>query len=234
MESRAKSVAHGFFWQTPGAIIPYIISLLLLFFTKLFRLNLNVANIKLQYIILVGVGGIPSALIVILSYLQLQQIQTIQNRNENTQNNKDKILAALRKKIYWKKLMGTGISWALYDFIYYGTAFNLPDIISNIFSNGKTNLKETNELDLLLENSFENAFVSSMGIPGVLAAIYMLEPMGGPKPLQSWGFIMIGVSSLLIALFSSHNDQKIGNKLVAFLVCSFLIFALNWGCNVSE
>ena len=36
---------------------------------------------------------------------------------------------ALRHPEHWRRLAGTGLAWLLYDYVYYGTAFNQPHII---------------------------------------------------------------------------------------------------------
>lgn len=63
----------------------------------------------------------------------------------------------------------------------------------------------------------------------------MMEPMGGPKVMQWWGFVSIGVASLLVSL--SYEKTGNGSSSIrtsfAIVACSFLIFTLNWGCNVS-
>ena len=72
-------------------------------------------------------------------------------------------------------------------------------------------------------------------IPGVVLAIRMMEPMGGPKPLQAWGFVAIAAASLLLLCFYAFGEY-IGHfwaKWCGFISCCLLIGTLNWGCNVS-
>lgn len=242
IKHRAKEVARGFFWQTPGAILPYVASLILLLCFQSIMTNAStneaVSIIKLQYMILVGLGGVPSAIIVFLTLKQITTETThTEHKSHSHRSHQGALSIALHNRVYWKKLLGTGLSWALYDFIYYGTAFNLPEIIAHLFSSNyySANDSDGDNISLLVQNSFENAIVSIMGIPGVVAAIWMMEPMGGPKPLQGWGFALIGASSIMIALYSHGGDENsINNPWGAFFVSSSLIFALNWGCNVSN
>jgi len=63
----------------------------------------------------------------------------------------------------------------------------------------------------------------------------MEDPLGGPKPLQAWGFVAIALASLLVLCFYTGEDY-LGHNLAkwgGFASCSILIGALNWGCNVS-
>eukprot|EP00978_Attheya_sp_CCMP212_P043301 scaffold280108_cov44-Attheya_sp.AAC.2 len=62
----------------------------------------------------------------------------------------------------------------------------------------------------------------------------MMGPMGGPKPLQAWGFVAIGTCSILVAvLYHGGEDVAPWKRWGAFAACCCLIFSLNWGCNVS-
>ena len=59
--NRALEVANGFFWQTPGAIMPYVVSLALLLVMgedSTGRDKLLTTNF--QYVVLGGIGIIPS------------------------------------------------------------------------------------------------------------------------------------------------------------------------------
>lgn len=188
-EHRAKEVAKGFFWQTPGAILPYVVALiLLLLFGDEHSGGVGRAHIGrtyLQYMLLVGVGAIPSIIVLILSGKQLVACSTTTTQHESapggtihtrkrcspcfnattsarreegysrlTNNNSTSMVAvALPNKHYWNKLIGTGVSWALYDFVYYGTAFNQPEILSTVLGDS----------DGLIGVSWRDALVAMMG-----------------------------------------------------------------------
>lgn len=252
-EHRAKEVARGFFWQTPGAILPYVLSMTLLLIFGGEHVGVGRAHVfrtKIQYIVLVGIGAIPSIIVLISTCHQVRNNKSQRERKRDHQSDENitahdnmgwcrclgyrrgyrrvrpsgPLIAAMRSKSCWRKLAGTGFSWALYDFVYYGTAFNQPEILARVFGDGGD----------LVSGSWHNALVATMGIPGVICAIRMMEPMGGPKPLQAWGFVSIGLASLLLALLY-HNADSMGGfaKWGSFVACCCLIFTLNWGCNVS-
>jgi PHS family inorganic phosphate transporter-like MFS transporter len=245
-DHRAKKVARSFFWQTPGAILPYVFSAILLWLMGE-PSESNATNVKTQYMILVGVGAIPILAVLFTVARQLQQKQrSTDSRGEREtldadgrysclgvgqtrgyrriHHNRNPVFIAIQNRACWKKLAGTGLCWALYDFIYYGTAFNLPEIFSRVLGGG----------DDLLTDAWHNALVASMGIPGVVLAIQMMEPIGGPKPLQLWGFISIGVASMLVAVSYGSSNAGRFQTYMAVVACSLLIFTLNWGCNVSS
>lgn len=82
-----------------------------------------------------------------------------------------------------------------------------------------------------------NASTLSFRLPGVILAIQMMEePLGGPKPLQAWGFVAIATASLLVLGFYIAADElgTVWSKWGAFLSFAILVCTLNWGCNVSE
>mmetsp|Transcript_30748 Transcript_30748/g.70359 ORF Transcript_30748/g.70359 Transcript_30748/m.70359 type:complete len:553 (-) Transcript_30748:384-2042(-) len=258
-----QEVARSFFWQTPGAIAPYAVALLLV---VIFRgtepsEKLNV----LQYMLLVGFGAVPSVIVLLLtipppiSWCKVtpiadkpKRVNIIPKRKNDvskkdikkskktspseiltlvndpvsnpTLNESGTVASSRSNRI--KLLFGTGFTWALYDIIYYGTAFNLPSIVSSILGESP---------DPVLD-ALHNVFVSSMGIPGVVCAIWAMEPMGGPKVLQSWGFISIGLCSLILGghfTFYADSHTSPWHQYAAFAFCCALLFALNWGCNIS-
>jgi hypothetical protein len=176
-EHRAKEVAKGFFWQTPGAILPYLLALFLLLaigdeHSAVGRSYVGTTCSK--YILLVGAGAIPSSLILILSWKQLPSAAIAAETDQSPwsrlvsicsklksqkdgyckvdKEDQDPVGVALRNKSYWNKLAGTGVSWALYDFVYYGTAFNQPEILSAVLG----------ESDGLVGVSWRDAIVAIM------------------------------------------------------------------------
>mmetsp|Transcript_12865 Transcript_12865/g.23293 ORF Transcript_12865/g.23293 Transcript_12865/m.23293 type:complete len:284 (+) Transcript_12865:877-1728(+) len=242
---RAMEVAQGFFWQTPGAILPYFISLVLLLILGGEHDGVgkdHLIKTQVQYMILVGSGAIPCFAIIWLQLLGLKRKHSFCSHNATgrcdggnygsgrtakrgfTQiKGRNSFKVALQNRSCWKKLVGTGLCWGLYDFIYYGTAFNLPEIVGKVLG-GEGNM---------ITSSWHNLLVSVLGIPGVLYAIKMMGPMGGPKPLQAWGFVAIGTCSILVAvLYHGGEDVAPWKRWGAFAACCCLIFSLNWGCNV--
>jgi len=114
------------------------------------------------------------------------------------------------------------MGWFLYDFVYYGTALNLPLITQRIFGEGEGE-------QALASQCWENIALNLMGLPGIVLAIWQLRRLG-TKRLQSWGFVAIAASCLLLAaVFKQQRDSKA----LLFAAACVLIVSLNWGCNVS-
>ncbi|GMH72728.1 hypothetical protein TrLO_g6010 [Triparma laevis f. longispina] len=210
----AGAVAKGFFWQTPGVILPYLVAWILV---KSFGSDKNGSNYasitEAQFRILFGVGALPSAVVIYLTYLQFKGKKRERTGSENI------VKVAFRNPQLWRKLFGTGMTWCLYDFVYYGTAFNQPDIINAVFGKDES----------IVKNCEHNILLASMGLPGVILAIYNLEKLGSKK-LMSWGFVAIGIAS--VALSASFAYAPNDNVLNFILTC-FMVFATNWGCNVA-
>mmetsp|Transcript_14633 Transcript_14633/g.27045 ORF Transcript_14633/g.27045 Transcript_14633/m.27045 type:complete len:475 (+) Transcript_14633:96-1520(+) len=213
-EHRSTEVAKGFFWQTPGVILPYLVAWILV---KSFGEDKNGANYpgitEAQFRILFGAGAVPSAIVIYLTYLQFRGKKRERTGSENI------VKVAFRNPQLWRKLFGTGMTWCLYDFVYYGTAFNQPDIINAVFGKDES----------IVENCEHNILLASMGLPGVLLAIWNLERLGS-KRLMTWGFVAIGVASVALAVSFSYAAD---NNILNFLLTCFMVFATNWGCNVA-
>jgi len=213
-EHRATEVAKGFFWQTPGVIAPYLLGWILVASFGSEKNGVDYRDVtELQFRILFGVGALPSGLVIILTWLQFRGKERERVGSENP------VRVALNHPELWRKLIGTGGCWFMYDFVYYGTALNQTSIINNVFGGDET----------IYDNCWHNIVVAAMGIPGVLTAIYQLEAYGD-KRLMSWGFVLIGFTSLLLcASFKYYPD----NNSLNFALFCLLLFAVNWGCNVA-
>jgi MFS family permease len=156
---------------------------------------------------------LPSGIVILLTYLQFRGKERERVGSENP------VKVALNHPELWRKLAGTGGCWFLYDFVYYGTALNQTSIINSVFGGE----------DGIYDNCWRNVVVASMGIPGVVVAILQLEGLGA-KRLMSWGFALVGVSSVLLCLsFKYFPDDDWLN----FGFFCLLLFAVNWGCNVA-
>ena len=81
----------------------------------------------------------------------------------------------------------------------------------------------------LVANFWQNLVASAMGLPGVLLAIAMLRPMGS-KRLQGWGFVAIAVASMAFAA----SLYVAVDKWTSFALTCLLVFAINWGVNVTS
>uniref|UniRef100_A0A7S2NSZ2 Major facilitator superfamily (MFS) profile domain-containing protein n=1 Tax=Leptocylindrus danicus TaxID=163516 RepID=A0A7S2NSZ2_9STRA len=223
-DNRAKEVGNGLFWQTPGSMLPYFVSLILfVLFGKEHNGRDHLLATNLQYMILVGFGILPSLAVLILTAFQLNASKEAretfrESASAKSLGNESIIKASLHDPLNQMRLIGTGASWFLYDIIYYGAAFNLPQVLASVFGDDTD----------LVTSSWRNLFVTSMGLPGVMHALRLFDVMG-TKSLQGYGFCSLGVNCLALALCDAMDA---GPKIM-FTFCCCLIFTLNWAINVS-
>jgi len=87
-------------------------------------------------------------------------------------------------KYYWKPLIGSGVSWFLYDFIVYPNSLFSGAIISSIIPNN--DIKRTAEWQLLL---------GAISIPGIFVGAWMCNPVGrrNTMMLGFLGYVVFGL-----------------------------------------
>ena len=163
----ATEVAKGFFWQTPGAMLPYAVGLLVLGLSTgtdatggatggatlglaaqdaatggatLGPAARDAAAVSLQFRLVLGLGAVPALLTMALCYFQADSASYVAARSGELESSgspssgsSNPVAVALRHPEHWRRLVGTGLSWLLYDYVYYGTAFNQPRIIEQVF-----------------------------------------------------------------------------------------------------
>ena len=59
----ATEVAKGFFWQTPGAMLPYVVGLLLVLYLTPGSSVAATALVSLQFRLVLGLGALPALLV---------------------------------------------------------------------------------------------------------------------------------------------------------------------------
>ena len=76
----ATEVAKGFFWQTPGAMLPYAVGLLVLHWPSS---SGSLAAVSLQFRLVLGLGAVPALLVMCLCYFQALGLSPNPNPNPN-------------------------------------------------------------------------------------------------------------------------------------------------------
>lgn len=152
-KNRATEVAKGFFWQTPGSIMPYLVAWVLVAIAGQAAtgadhkgtvemqvrgaartsvrggIDSNSNARRTQYRVMFGLGAVPSVLVMMLTYLQFRG-DAAANKPVGNEN---PLRVAARHPELWRRLVGTSFTWFLYDFVYYGTALSQPEIVQNVF-----------------------------------------------------------------------------------------------------
>lgn len=207
-EDGAQRVSWAFFWQTPGVMGPYAVALLMYVLTD---------DPSLRFRVVLGLGAVP-AFIVFGSEL-LSRCLGGAKAGPVKPVSSSELWKSLWEREHWVKLLGTGGTWFLWDFLYYGTTLSSPTIMKATFGDS----------DTVLPDCWQNIVAAAMGIPGVLAAIYM-GPVLGMRRLQIYGFWLLGgVYIVMGLLFQLVPDS---HALLFGAYCA-LQFALNWGPNLS-
>lgn len=207
-DSMAKDVGFAFFWQTPGAMAPYLVGLLLFV-----SLDQSTFVEQVEFRLIMGLGALPASIVLLatLDFEESAEFQLHKARNP--------LHEALEHRQYWRVLVGTAGTWFLYDVAYYGTNIFTPDIIQSIFGD-----EDNTQL------CWHSLVAQAIGIIGCLLAIFLLKPKG-VYWLMLWGFAFIAV--LFAAFATVYNISKDGYPALKFVLFCMLTLALNFGPNVA-
>jgi PHS family inorganic phosphate transporter-like MFS transporter len=132
--------AKAFFWQTPGAMAPYLVALLLYVITdddsalapkacqKTGEQTCHdPATVALQFRILLGFGCIPASVAFFFTWRLLAEKQKQQRMQDSSADGggppkaaevvyENPFAVARKHPELWPKLAGTGLTWMVYDF----------------------------------------------------------------------------------------------------------------------
>eukprot|EP01121_Diplochlamys_sp_Union-15-3_P001450 TRINITY_DN11254_c0_g2_i1.p1 TRINITY_DN11254_c0_g2~~TRINITY_DN11254_c0_g2_i1.p1 ORF type:complete len:467 (-),score=73.57 TRINITY_DN11254_c0_g2_i1:89-1489(-) len=125
---------------------------------------------------------------------------------------------------YKWSLLGTASTWFLFDISFYGNGLFKETVLTILKLNkGKT------QHELLVNTALFSLIISSIALPGYYLAIPVVDKWGR-KPMQIFGFTMMGIIFLLMAIFLEEL-QKIGILFVILYGLTF--FFSNFGPNTT-
>jgi len=205
-------VAKAFIWQVPGQIVPFLLALVLY---EAFGKSTEFDTVSLQVRLLLGFGAVPALVVFACTWFKHKD----SGEYSAIQESKPSLVESLKAPGIAKAFIGTGLSWMLYDYIFYGTTVFQSTVLNDIFGSGET----------LEKLCWQNMVISAVGLPAVILATWQLEQFGA-KQMQVWGFVMVAVGSLTLTLLKGIAPDEHTLIFAAYL---FLIFTLNWGVNVS-
>ena len=207
-ESVVRDVGMAFFWQTPGAMAPYLVGLILL---VSFHDTKEVT--EMEFRLIMGLGAVFAGIVLVSAF-------GFEDSEEFTSHkSRSPFHEALEHRHYWRILVGTAGTWFLYDVAFYGTNIFTPDIIESIFG------KDDN-----VQLCWHSLVAQAIGIPGCLLAIYLLRPKG-VYWLMLWGFVLIGVFFAAFAIVYQISPD--GYPALKYALYCLLTFSLNFGPNVA-
>ncbi|MCW1300852.1 MAG: MFS transporter [Candidatus Parvarchaeota archaeon] len=229
-KDRGKLVSLVFSMQALGLIAGPLVAL------SLIKFNLPV---NFSWRLMLGIGAIP-ALTVIYSrrktpespryasqvlkntHMAFQSVHTL-DKKINIQSTKIEIVSNVethlhvqRKRVktdlksfftnkkYMLTLFGTAGSWFLIDYAYYGNTISTPILLNSISSTMTLETKTLYTLLIFLVFAF----------PGYVLSILLMDKLGR-RSIQLTGFIIMGISFLLLGIFP-EIEKQIGLFLVIY------------------
>jgi MFS transporter, PHS family, inorganic phosphate transporter len=207
-ELASQRVGWAFFWQSPGAMFPYIVALVLL------QIH-GPAAADVQARVLMGLGALPSLMLLFSAWRYEERKDFVGGKTGA------RLRHALRSKATRdvRALIGTAGTWFIYDVAFYGTNIFTPDITTSIFG------EET-----LTAMCWQSVVVQAVGIPGCLLAVRHVRTLG-LYSLNLWGYVVL--ASLFLAFGLLYVWTATGLAWFKFALFCALMFALNYGPNMA-
>lgn len=203
---KRERVSWVFFWQVPGSTLPFLVAWTLATWMP--------DDVDTQWRLTLGLGAIPAAIVMYYSSGKEESAEFTQAKSDTSLSH------ALKKGVYWYKLIGTGGSWFCYDIVHYGPYLIAPVIIDDIFD------VEAEDEDVG-KVAWQTSFANCIGVPGVLFCIYMYKYLGTKR--QQWmGFLFIMATFVAMGgLYDIVDDATL-----FFLFC-VMTFGINSGPSVT-
>lgn len=231
-KDRGKLVGLVFSMQAVGLITGPLVALSLL--------GLNTSS-DLSWRIMLGIGAIPALMVIYLrrkipesprytaqvvgdQRKALEDVGKFMNKNVETDKiiNSNKKQSSLKDFLMNKKLMltlfGTAGSWFLLDYAYYGNTISTPMVLNSFSSN----------ISLGTKTIYTLLIFALFALPGYILSIALVDKIGR-KPIQLIGFIVMGISFLLIGLMP-EIEKQIG---VFFVIYGISYFFTEFGPNTT-
>ena len=227
--ARVARVCNAFFWQSPGAIAPYAVGLALVSPSD------PLLPPSLRWRALFALGAVPALFIlgncVRACYTSRSDqaasadaappaataaVATRARAHRSPPLKRHE--AARRVRQHWRSLLGTGLSWFLFDIAYYGTTIFSPLILSKFF-----------DKDNLVANCEQAILVNSMGVPAVMLTTAVLRH-AGLHSVQLYGFLFQAAAFATLGV--AYQLAPRNSTLLLSLFC-VVTFALSTGPNVT-
>lgn len=238
------AAGKAFFWQTPGAMGPWLVALL---FSQS-----DAMSPTLKWRLLLALGAVPAALVVMMTVMEMRikaQIrESVVSAGLDVDNPAHDLTRAQRRSMEsrresrrqvrnstddfhdaktWMGLLVTGGGWFLYDIAFYGVNLFGGEILSEISASDDDNVSSS----AAIRNICEKQLIGlSLGIPACILTIICLQYFSSRK-LQVGGFVFIGVMFIIMAACFQPLRDSAPNGL--FAVYCMLLFSLNFGPNVT-
>lgn len=203
-EQRAMKVAWSFLWMCPGVVAPYVFMLVIL------PMGLTV---QLQFRLLLLIGCLPTIYVIAATAHEKES----EEYTKSTQKEKQTRSIMEHMRAHSLTLIGTGVSWYLFDVVCYGLTMFSPEVMRQIFG----------DKDSLLAICVQSIVLGLMGFPGNFLSLYSLQRRS-LKRLQELGFLIMAICMTILGC--SYNAlQRADQKFVIFILYCACIGALSFG-----
>eukprot|EP01132_Coremiostelium_polycephalum_P010755 gene10755-13163_t len=210
-KKRGSQVASVFSMQGVGIILsPVIVAILL----KICGPN----HIDVVWRLALAIGGIPG---LIMIYFRIRMKETTQYATRAKVQKRDMFLII---KKYWKTLIGTAGAWLIIDITFYANGLFNATMVS-IIGFAET----TNSYDIVMNATITSIYLALLGLPGYFAGIFLIDRLGR-KTLQMIGFLLLGITYIVLGLAFSHIVKI---KWLFIIVYGLTFFFSNAGPNTT-
>jgi len=219
-EGRGSRVGRAFFGQSVGVVVPYILAMILLAAMQPSTPAEWVP--KVQFRVLFAMGAVPATVVLMLS---LRDEHTSGPAVTHQHSSVILALSRLPRETIWT-LVGTSLSWFLYDIAFYGMTIFTPKILQMMCIMGTKTNGQCHQT--LFETSWEATSVALMGIPGCILSIVLVDRWGS-KRLMVVGFAISATLFTAMAIVWTLDQKQSG---LLFFLFSAITFSINFGPNL--
>ncbi|KAF2076065.1 hypothetical protein CYY_002629 [Polysphondylium violaceum] len=209
---RGSQVAAVFSMQGVGIILSPLVVLVLL---KICGPN----HTDLVWRLALAFGGIPG-LIMIYFRLKMKETTSFSSRAKLAKRKMFKLIVTK----YWKTLLGTAGGWFIFDITFYANGLFNATIVSLLgFGN------PVSDYDKIYNTTIMAIYLALLGLPGYFVGVILIDRVGR-KRLQMVGFILLGITYLIMGL---AFDRIVKIQWLFIILYGLTFFFSNAGPNTT-
>lgn len=201
MDIRRYAMGWSYFGQGPGNVGPYVWVLLL---------NAVGLGYTCMWRTVLAVGAVPALCVFSVNGIRPEADRAVFKNRQLKDKSRftSQVWQRLCSREYVFKLLGTGGSWFMYDFVTNSVKTLAPTILKDIFDSGS-----------LPTMCWENILLNGLSIPAMLATMYCI-PLLGPRKMIILSALVQSVLFFLLCVMLG-NDTSTNLTFVTFCVLYF-------------
>lgn len=219
-----SAVGRGFFWMSPGSVMPYLVTMLLQGSAA------STLSTTTQFSVILGAGALPALLALWCTAVSPESSpftelakQRLCSRSSLGNGSPSDAVSPLKTLITTPKhrrhLIGTTITWFVFDISCYGTSILRPRILRSIFGPAET----------IMELCTQSLIIEGIGIASIALAIGNLYTLR-LKGLLDWGFFAMMTA---FGCFAACQTFAAEQTRVLFGCLIFATGTISWGVNLA-